>query len=69
MHVLMDSIYRYYSRYCMIGMNSGMYLHTLRTQKFQARSLGTEIGDGFFAMLIAGNIIIEVCFHIFDCKG
>jgi hypothetical protein len=53
----------------MISMNSGMYFHTLGTQKFQARSLGAEIGDGFFAMLIARNVIIEVCFHILDGKG
>ena len=53
----------------MVGMNSGMYLHTLGTQKFQARSFSAEIGDGFFAMLVARNIIIEVCLHIFDGKG
>ena len=53
----------------MISMNSGVYFHTLWTKKFQARSFGAEISNGFFAMLVARNIIIEVCFHILDGKG
>lgn len=53
----------------MVGVDGGMDFYAFGAEKFQARRLGAEVGDGFFAVLIAGNIIIEVGFHVFDGEG
>ena len=53
----------------MIGVDVGVTLHALWTQKLEASSLSAEIGDRFLPVLVAGNVVVEVRLHVLNGKG
>ena len=53
----------------MIGVNRRVMFDALWTHEFEARSFCTKIGDGLSFVLVAGNVVSEIGFHVLECKG
>lgn len=52
----------------MIRMGSGVIFHALGAHELEADLLGAEVGYGFSSVFVAGNIVMEVGFHIFEIE-
>ena len=53
----------------MIGVDVGVALHALGTEELEASSLCAEVGDGFLAVFVAGDVVVEVGLHVLNRKG
>jgi hypothetical protein len=43
-----------------------MYFHTFGAQKLEAGTLGAKIGDRLLPVLVAGDVVVEVCLHVLN---
>ena len=43
-----------------------MYFHAFRTQKLEAGTLSAKISDRLLPVLVAWDVVVEVCLHVLN---